>query len=571
MEDEKFFEMIDNLRHILEEDETKDPQIRDHYKHCKWPILYKISNLLSSVTLDLPRILEAIVDIAIEITNASRGFLILFNDEGEYEVHVARGAGNVSLDPSTFQFSETVVQKALEKKEVLLLPHIAEDLSLSDASSVVDLSLTSALCIPLIQRTQAGIYSKEGRRKFEDGELGEIIGVLYVDSSKKGQTFGNEDINFFKTLANQATAAIIQTRLYLEATTDPLSTLYNRRQFEITLRETHRRSESNNLPFSLIMLDIDHFKKINDTYGHDVGDRVIHGIAQILKKNVRSGDICARYGGEEFSIILPNTPTEGAMVIGEKIRKAVESTLWDPSEMKVTASLGISSYPVHGTELDQIVKRADQALYISKEGGRNQVTLWSPEMASYAKRSDKLAGLITGDYARDYRNITMLLDTIFAINSTMDLDEVLRQAVDKVIEALEADRSALMIADDQGNLQTTLCRDREGKNLELETRFSKSIPQKVLLTGESIFILDTQDEEILSTQSMAELDLRAIMCVPLQVRDRIIGVLYADSRQKAGSFNESDLPFLEALARQIGLAIENARLMAKLKLQGESK
>lgn len=566
MEDEKFFEMIDHLRDIIEKDDTKTTEEKDHYKHCKWPILYKISGLLSSVTLDLNKILEAIVDTAIEITEASRGFFILYDEESQFKVQIARASGRVSLDPVAFSFSETIVQNALQKKEALILPNIQKELSVSEASSVLDLSLSSAMCIPLIQHTGFAINPGK-RRKYDDDKEGEVIGVLYVDSSEKGDSFSDEDLNFFRTLGNQATAAIIHTRLYLQATTDPLSSLYNRRQFELSLKDALRRSELSQVPFSLLMMDIDHFKKVNDNFGHDVGDVVIQGVAQALKENVRTGDICARYGGEEFSIILSNTPSEGAVVIAEKIRKAVESSKWAQEGLKVTTSIGVSSWPLPAADLEQLVKKADQALYISKDSGRNQVTLWSPEISGHAKRFDKLAGIITGDYARDYRNVTMLLDTISAINSTMELEEILEQAVDKIIEALEADRSALMMMDEEENLKVTLCRDREGNNLELETKFSRSIPYKVALTGESIYILDTEADDILSTESMAELHLRAIMCVPLQVRDKTIGVLYADSRQRSNTFTESDLPFLDALARQIALAIENARLLAKLKYQ----
>ena len=109
-----------------------------------------------------------------------------------------------------------------------------------------------------------------------------------------------------------------------------------------------------------------------------------------------------------------------------------------------------------------------------------------------------------------------------------------------------------------------MCRDRFGKNLELHTKFSQSIPRKVAQTKNSIYILDTEEDEFENTESIVELSLRAIMCVPLQLRDQIIGVLYVDSRHRASGFSETDLPFLEALAYQISIAIENARMKAQL-------
>lgn len=163
---------------------------------------------------------------------------------------------------------------------------------------------------------------------------------------------------------------------YALATTDGLTELYNHRYFQEQMLqniETGKRYEKH---FSLIMIDIDFFKKFNDTYGHQSGDAVLRQVAQILKKNVRSSDIVCRYGGEEMAIILTNTDNESAIVTAEKICKAVSEhplKLVNGNDVQVTISLGVSTYPQNGETTQDMIKYADDCLYIAKENGRNQV------------------------------------------------------------------------------------------------------------------------------------------------------------------------------------------------------
>jgi len=156
------------------------------------------------------------------------------------------------------------------------------------------------------------------------------------------------------------------------ATTDGLTGLKNRRSFQEDLASNISLFASNSQPLSLLLLDIDHFKKINDTYGHLTGDRVLQGLGLILKEELREEDVAARYGGEEFALILPNTDQSVAQYIAESIRLRVESAGW--TDQTVTISIGVATI-VKGDTISTLQSRADQALYASKNGGRNQVTL----------------------------------------------------------------------------------------------------------------------------------------------------------------------------------------------------
>lgn len=159
---------------------------------------------------------------------------------------------------------------------------------------------------------------------------------------------------------------------------DRLTGLYNRGFWEESFHKEYKRLSRNNGVGCLLMFDIDHFKKINDSYGHSGGDAAIRHIADVLKKTLREADVAGRYGGEEFAVTLVDTDIEGAKVFAERLRKIIEqSTIYyEDVEIKMTISLGIALFDNRFTKHEQWLEASDQALYKSKEGGRNQVNVY---------------------------------------------------------------------------------------------------------------------------------------------------------------------------------------------------
>ena len=172
-------------------------------------------------------------------------------------------------------------------------------------------------------------------------------------------------------------------KTYKLATTDGLTELYNHRYFQEQMIAQVDTSSRYNMNFSLILIDIDFFKKFNDKFGHQVGDDVLRKIAGILKKSVRAADIVARYGGEEMAIILPNTGLDDAVTTANKICNAVAESpfkLMGGIECRVTISLGVSTYPLHGKTPQELIEAADKGLYDAKENGRNRVGKIQPSV-----------------------------------------------------------------------------------------------------------------------------------------------------------------------------------------------
>ncbi|HEX7312366.1 MAG TPA: sensor domain-containing diguanylate cyclase [Pyrinomonadaceae bacterium] len=202
------------------------------------------------------------------------------------------------------------------------------------------------------------------------------MGVLMVTSDDPQRLWQENEVMLLRTVADQVAVAVNHARLFQQmqhqALTDGLTGCFNRRFFEIQLERDLHLATRMRQPVSLILLDIDHFKRVNDTHGHDAGDAALRILANALREEVRGVDTAARYGGEEFAIILPQAGPEGAMVVAERLRSRIERTEV-PGVGCITASLGVATFPLDASSRELLVTSADRALFLAKRSGRNKV------------------------------------------------------------------------------------------------------------------------------------------------------------------------------------------------------
>lgn len=205
------------------------------------------------------------------------------------------------------------------------------------------------------------------------------FGSLLVFSSREDAT--ENELNFLKLFAKQIELAITIADLFQavkeQAITDSMTGLYNRRYFEEFIKKEAIRANRQNQKFTVIGIDLDHLKCINDQYGHNYGDLAIKAIAEVLKSSCRSIDIAARMGGEEFNVILPGVDSQGGLIFAERIRKTIESVSLEKIG-NITASLGVGTYFEQSEDIDELLELVDNAMYYSKRNGRNQVSLAKP-------------------------------------------------------------------------------------------------------------------------------------------------------------------------------------------------
>jgi diguanylate cyclase (GGDEF)-like protein len=217
-------------------------------------------------------------------------------------------------------------------------------------------------------------------KPFED--LDAISAVIDRAAEKVEQIRQNETmVHSLKTNAHELEE--MNAQLKNLATQDALTGLFNRRHFLEALELELAGSKRHGRMFSLLFIDLDHFKQYNDTFGHPAGDDLLKGLAELIKNQSRTTTTAARYGGEEFILLVPEAPKDGAKVYAERLRKAVEERVWidgnsEPSG-KVTLSIGVSTYPMDGLDSKTLIARADEALYQAKKEGRNLVVAASPK------------------------------------------------------------------------------------------------------------------------------------------------------------------------------------------------
>jgi diguanylate cyclase (GGDEF)-like protein len=206
--------------------------------------------------------------------------------------------------------------------------------------------------------------------------FGEKLGSLVLDSAQR-HAFETSDIQPLEAVADICAAAIQNARHFEKtqqlAYLDGLTGIFNRRFFELRIAEELERAHRYNSVMSVIMMDIDHFKKLNDEFGHLLGDEVLRQASHVFSQHLRKGDVVCRYGGEEFALLLPQTTGENALEVAEKLRRAIEAWHFPGVPRKVTISAGVADSFASGKIRDEIVSAADAALYQAKQAGRNCV------------------------------------------------------------------------------------------------------------------------------------------------------------------------------------------------------
>ncbi len=311
-------------------------------------------------------VLETVIDQTLKVVGAERGSVLLTDPEGEtLQMAVARGRLDPGVGPATvLKVGEGIAGVVAQKGTPYIANQGAKDPAFVSRSPR-DADIRNLMCAPL-----AG----------KDG----ILGVITTVNKKQGE-FTGEDLQILSNLAHHAAASIEKSRLYNMAVFDGLTKLYVKRYFNAWMEREVGKALRYGNEISLLVSDIDHFKKFNDTYGHHIGDQVLVEVAQIFRESARGSDLVARYGGEEFVVALPETDLQGAEIFAERLRARVEAhrVKTPTQELKVTISLGICTIRNSGVRNpEEMFKAADSCLYQAKARGRNQWVSFKPALSS---------------------------------------------------------------------------------------------------------------------------------------------------------------------------------------------
>ena len=321
-------------------------------------MIYENSRILASI-LDRDSVIREVMRILGQVLRFS-SFGIIFRDRREHFVYRARSINSeVRFQLKAIDVDRMpLVKKVCEMDEPIRVKDIRGRHNFDPLSP----DTRSVMVVPM-------------------NSHGRVNGVLTVESNVVDQ-FRERDLQMLSIVGRSAALALENAELHkrTEELTiiDELTGAYNYRYFVRKLQEEKRRAMRYDLPLSLIMVDIDWFKKLNDTYGHEAGNEVLRSLARTIAQCIRDVDIFVRYGGEEFAVILPQTLRREAMILAERIRTQVEETRIETraaGQLRITVSVGVSSFPENGRPEEELVSIADQALYRAKGEGRNQVSV----------------------------------------------------------------------------------------------------------------------------------------------------------------------------------------------------
>lgn len=348
----------------------------------------RISSVISS-SLELESVLQSAVEEVGRALMARRAALVLWQEgTSRPEGMSVYERTDEAPKPLIQQKTHNASQRNKEASTNSVTSYIAP---LSPASAAVSASVDPAQQTALIkdQQEQLKAQTKSLARFLSEDMLeipgplempityrNSVIGVLVVEDDTPKRQWEDEEVLMVRTVSDQLAVAISHARLFRhvqnQAMTDALTGLYNHRYLQERIDREIKLADRNNDQVSLILLDLDHLKRINDSHGHRSGDAALCHVAEVMRSSVREVDICARYGGEEFVVILPQCGREDAIDVAERIREAIASKSV-PKVGQVTASIGVATYPAAAKNKEELIEMSDRAMYLAKAAGRNRV------------------------------------------------------------------------------------------------------------------------------------------------------------------------------------------------------
>ena len=400
---------------------------------------------------------------------------------------------------------------------------------------------------------------------------GTLMGTLNVYRIGEDASFSEDEFELAKRVGDAAALALdnahARNRLEREAQTDSLTGLYNHRYFHERLRRELTLAASEHQNVAVVMLDIDDFKKVNDVYGHAIGDQVLIELADHLRATVRTSDVVCRIGGEEFAMIIPASQEERALALANRLAERLETLAVDLVG-SIAVSVGIAQGPKHAGNPRELVACAEAAMMTAKARGKNQVVLFDDSATERPEPQH-----VRSDDIRSIAYLKMLQSLAGKLNRSNDVRVIgmaianeLRQLIDyHNCRVYLRDHEELVPIAFQGDLTTPEVTTAE----VFRTRVGEGLTGRVVETGESLLLDDASACEfavkIEGTQQIEE----SIIAVPLHYGTRVIGAIVV-SKLGLNQFDDDDLRLLEVLAGQAAVALENASLYETQRREAES-
>lgn len=319
--------------------------------------LLDVSRLISS-NYPMPKVIKRISGKLRKLLNTDDCSIMILNEKSK-ELAFCESSGLTHWEMKNIKFTvgEGVAGWVAKHKKPVLIADVREDARFKVVQDQKR-KMVSMISAPLMVKSR-------------------VIGVVSLTTRDESHLFTQDELELVVLMSAHISLALENNRLYEISVMDGLTNVYNRRYLEQRLSEEVAYSRRYGKPLTVVMLDIDFFKNLNDTYGHQAGDHVLVKVSGLLSEALREYDIVARYGGEEFAVILPTTPKQKGASIAERLRVSISEHdfKFKDQEISTSISLGVACFPEEGDSPEALIASADKALYEAKDRGRNQVVL----------------------------------------------------------------------------------------------------------------------------------------------------------------------------------------------------
>jgi diguanylate cyclase (GGDEF)-like protein len=348
-------------KRLQEENRRLKRELRQRTRELSFFI--NVGKALTS-TLEFRKVLKIIMEKAQRLIRCeSWAILLLSETQQELSFELVKGPWLREVKDIRIKVGEGLEGQVAQSGVPLIISNLEGEQSLRRQTLLRRLKAKSVLCVPIVNKKKT-------------------LGVLEMVNKLNGEPFGKTDVDLLLKLVDQAAIALERSFLYQQmsdlAIMDDLTRLYNFRHLDRVLENEIRRGQRYGSTVSLVFLDMDHFKHVNDRHGHLNGSKVLVEMAQLLLRNLREVDIVARYGGDEFVVVLPQTSVPITRKIVERVQESLRKNEFlkeDGLRLKLSASFGIAGFPEHAKNKTDLIRLADQAMYRAKETGRDRICI----------------------------------------------------------------------------------------------------------------------------------------------------------------------------------------------------
>ncbi len=522
---------------IIKGDSISHRMLQDINETIQGKFLLDFIEIVSKFDQNTEDNIKKLVKLLMNITQSKNAFVAVIDENNEVSMLYSK------LKNENNSFYKYIIEKTMQNNESIMITDAFEYKNKVN-DSCIPKDICAVFCIPIMSLKDKNDLNKD-RRKNKD--FSHIKGYLYLDTDSIINNFSEETGRLCIAASKIIYVLIENYNLKIVTAVDKLTKLYTRKYFEHSLQKEISNAAITGGKFSIIMADIDKFKSVNDRFGHQVGDEVLSKISAIIMENVRKTDICARYGGEEFIILLPSTDSEGAFNLGEKLRKKIETSYLVKHHNTITISMGIATYPEHSIWMRDLIDKADQALYYSKENGRNNTTIYDANMVKTARRVDKLAGIVSGNLVEDMRNVETMIEILeFQRNHDIAAEEKMFSFLGRAIEISEAETGSIFIIDEYNEPVKQISRKNMVNHIVEDVPYNKELLKKCIETVNGEYLIDWSNS--VSIDSVTGMpNWQSKMIIPMTNGKKLHAVLYLAVPLKNKEFDANIYNFIKTL------------------------